>query len=103
MQNLKVLIIGSGGREHALAWKAAQSPHVKQVWVAPGNAGTGRENKVKNINLSAVDVDSLLAFARREAIDLTIVGPEAALAAGVTDAFQTAGLVCLVPPVKLRN
>lgn len=102
-ENLQVLIIGSGGREHALAWKAAQSPHVKQVWVAPGNAGTALENKVKNINLSAIDVDSLLAFARQEAIDLTIVGPEAALAAGVTDAFLTAGLACFGPTCQVAQ
>lgn len=94
---LNILIIGSGGREHALAWKAAQSPQVQQVWVAPGNAGTALENKVQNIALAVNDVAGLLAFAQQQAIDLTIVGPEAALAAGISDAFQAAGLACFGP------
>lgn len=94
---LNILIIGSGGREHALAWKSAQSPHVQKIWVAPGNAGTALENKVQNIALAVDDVEGLLAFAKQEHIDLTIVGPEQALAAGVVDIFQSAGLACFGP------
>jgi phosphoribosylamine--glycine ligase len=89
---MKVLIIGGGGREHALAWKAAQSARVNQVFVAPGNAGTAREAGLENVAISAEDVDALLAFAAREHIDLTIVGPEAPLVLGVVDRFQGAGL-----------
>ena len=96
-QNLNILIIGAGGREHALAWKAAQSSRVQQVWVAPGNAGTALENKVQNIPIAVDDVQGLVDFARQNAIDLTIIGPEAALAAGVSDAFQPAGLPCFGP------
>src|SRR5262245_14162700 len=91
---MKILIIGSGGREHALAWKAALSPLVKQVFVAPGNAGTALEAKTQNVNIAATDVPALVDFAQREAIDLTIVGPEAALAAAVVDKFQEANLPC---------
>ena len=94
---MKVLIIGGGGREHALAWKAAQSPQVSMVYVAPGNAGTEREHKVRNISLGADDIIGLTDFARREQIDLTIVGPEAPLVAGMVDAFQAAGLRCFGP------
>ena len=94
---MKVLIIGGGGREHALAWKAAQSPQVNRVYVAPGNAGTDREDKVENVPLSADDSTGLADFARRERIDLTIVGPEAPLVAGIVDAFQAAGLRCFGP------
>ena len=89
---MKILIIGGGGREHALAWKAAQSPKVEQVFVAPGNAGTAREPGVANVSVAAEDIDRLLDFARGEAIDLTIVGPEAPLVAGVVDRFRDAGL-----------
>ncbi|MGB5538012.1 MAG: phosphoribosylamine--glycine ligase N-terminal domain-containing protein, partial [Thiogranum sp.] len=85
---MKVLVIGGGGREHALAWKAAQSPRVEKVYVAPGNAGTAGENKLANIAIDAEDIDALLAFALEQAIDLTIVGPEAPLVAGVVDRFQ---------------
>ncbi len=94
---MKVLIIGSGGREHALAWKAAQSPRVDAVYVAPGNAGTALEARVHNIDVAADDVPALVAFAQRERIDLTIVGPEAPLVIGVVDAFQSAGLRCFGP------
>ncbi len=97
MSDMKVLVIGSGGREHALAWKAAQSPRVKQVFVAPGNPGTAREAKVRNIAIGATDVEKLLAFAQNENIDLTIVGPEAPLAAGVVDAFRAAGKLIFGP------
>ena len=88
---MKVLIIGGGGREHALAWKVAQSARVDQVFVAPGNAGTAAENKVSNIDIAAEDIDALLDFAELNAVDLTIVGPEAPLVLGVVDRFQAAG------------
>ena len=94
---MKILIIGGGGREHALAWKAAQSESVDRVFVAPGNAGTALENKLQNIDINAEDVDGLLAFASREKIDLTIVGPEAPLCLGVVDKFSQAGLACFGP------
>jgi len=94
---MKVLIIGGGGREHALAWKAAQSPAVTQVVVAPGNAGTATEPKCRNVPMPAEDIDGLVRFAREEAVDLTIVGPEAPLVAGVVDAFEAAGLRCFGP------
>jgi len=87
---MKLLVIGSGGREHAIAWKLAQSPRVQKVFVAPGNGGTAKENGLENVALTGVA--ELVAFARKEAIHLTVVGPEAALAAGVVDAFREAGL-----------
>lgn len=89
---MKILIIGGGGREHALAWKVAQSPRVERVFVAPGNAGTAREPKTENVEIGAEDTAGLLEFACASAIDLTIVGPEAPLVAGIVDAFQAAGL-----------
>ena len=92
---MKVLVIGSGGREHALAWQCAQASH--EVLVAPGNAGTARENNVRNVPVSSDDIDSLLALAKEENVDLTIVGPEAPLVAGVVDRFQEAGLTCFGP------
>ena len=88
----KILVIGGGGREHALGWKAAQNSNIETVFVAPGNAGTALEPKLKNIPIGAEDVDALLTFATENAIDLTIVGPEAPLVLGVVDAFQNAGL-----------
>jgi len=87
---MKLLVIGSGGREHAMAWKLAQSPRVQKVFVAPGNGGTATENGLENIALTAIP--ELLDFARKEAIYLTVVGPEAPLAAGVVDTFADAGL-----------
>ena len=87
---MKLLVIGGGGREHALAWKLAQSPRVQKVFVAPGNGGTATEPGLENVALASTD--ALLEFARREAIQLTVVGPEAPLAQGVVDAFQDAGL-----------
>jgi phosphoribosylamine---glycine ligase len=87
---MKLLVIGSGGREHAIAWKLAQSPKVQKVFVAPGNGGTARENGLENVALS--EVAELVAFAKKEGIYLTVVGPEAALAAGVVDAFRDAGM-----------
>ena len=94
---MRVLVIGGGGREHALAWKLAGSPRVEQVFVAPGNAGTAREPRVSNLAIAAEDVAALARFARTEAIDLTVVGPEGALVRGVTDAFADAGRRCLGP------
>jgi phosphoribosylamine---glycine ligase len=92
---MKLLVIGSGGREHALAWKLAQSPRVQKVFVAPGNGGTARESGLENVALS--EVPELVAFAKKEHIHLTVVGPEAALAAGVVDAFREAGLKIFGP------
>jgi len=94
---MKVLVIGGGGREHALAWKAAQSPHVDEVLVAPGNAGTALEPGVRNVAVAAEDLDGLVALAGDEDIGLTIVGPEAPLVAGVVDRFRAAGLACFGP------
>ncbi len=94
---MNILIIGGGGREHALAWKAAQSPKADKVYVAPGNAGTDLEPTLENVAVGAEDVQGLLAFAKGNAIDLTIVGPEAPLVKGVVDAFQVAGLRCFGP------
>jgi phosphoribosylamine--glycine ligase len=94
---MKVMIIGSGGREHALAWKVAQSSRVADVFVAPGNAGTAMEPKVKNIAIAAEDIPGLLRFACDNRIDLTLVGPETPLVLGVTDAFQEADLRCFGP------
>ncbi len=94
---MKILIIGGGGREHALAWKAAQSPLAEQVFVAPGNGGTAVEPGVENVPIAADDITGLLAFATRESIGLTIVGPEAPLVAGLVDAFTAAGLPCFGP------
>ena len=89
---MKLLLIGSGGREHALAWKLAQSPRVDEVLVAPGNPGTAREPKCRNVEIPATDIDALLALAQREGIALTVVGPEAPLVAGIVDRFRAAGL-----------
>ncbi|MEY6432044.1 phosphoribosylamine--glycine ligase [Thioalkalicoccus limnaeus] len=94
---MKVLIVGSGGREHALAWKAARSPMVERVYVAPGNGGTAEEPRVENVPIGADDIAALVAFAERTGIGLTIVGPEAPLVAGITDAFAAAGLRCFGP------
>ena len=97
---MKVLIVGSGGREHALAWKAQQSPHVETVFVAPGNAGTAQEPNIENVDIAVDDIDGLLDFAHAQAIDLTIVGPEAPLVLGIVDRFQQAGLQCFGPSAK---
>ncbi|MBO9480144.1 MULTISPECIES: phosphoribosylamine--glycine ligase [Gammaproteobacteria] len=94
---MKVLIIGNGGREHALAWKAAQDDDVTQVFVAPGNAGTASENKVSNVAIDVLDITRMVEFAQSESIDLTIVGPEAPLVAGVVDRFEQAGLAIFGP------
>lgn len=94
---MKLLVIGNGGREHALAWKLASSPRVTEVLVAPGNAGTAREPRCRNVDVAAADLDGLLALAQREAVDLTVVGPEVPLVAGVVDRFRAAGLRCFGP------
>jgi len=94
---MRVLVIGGGGREHALAWKLAQSPRVTQVYVAPGNAGTALEPRMRNAAIAADDVAGLVSFAREERIDLTIVGPEGPLVQGVVDAFAAGGLRCFGP------
>lgn len=94
---MKVLIVGGGGREHALGWKCAHSPRVDQVFVAPGNAGTALEPKLKNIDIAADDLQGLLDFACAEEIDLTIIGPEGPLVAGIVDKFTAAGRRCFGP------
>lgn len=94
---MKILLIGSGGREHALAWKLAQSSRVDKVMVAPGNAGTALEEKVDNIKIDAENIEALLAYATENTIDLTVVGPEAPLVKGIVDAFSKAGLRCFGP------
>ena len=94
---MKVLIVGGGGREHALAWKAAQSPKVDHVYVAPGNAGTALEDNIENVNIGAEDIPALLDFAKNNDIGLTIVGPEAALVEGIVDEFSAAGLKAFGP------
>ena len=103
---MRVLIIGGGGREHALAWKCACVSRVTEVLVAPGNAGTATEPKVRNVSVSAEDIPALVALARAERIDLTIVGPEAPLVMGVVDEFIRAGLKCFGPkraPAQLEG
>ena len=94
---MKVLVVGGGGREHALAWKLAQSPRVTEVIVAPGNAGTAKEPRVRNAAVAATDLDGLLALARHEAVGLTVIGPETPLAAGIVDLFFAHGLRCFGP------
>jgi len=94
---MKVLVIGGGGREHALAWKIAQSPRVTQVLVAPGNAGTAAEPRCRNVAIPAEEIPSLLQLARDEGVALTVVGPEGPLAAGIVDTFTAAGLRCFGP------
>ena len=94
---MKILVIGSGGREHALVWKLAQSDLCEKVFVAPGNAGTADEPKTENVNLNAEDLDGLLDFAKNKEIDLTIVGPEAPLVLGLIDLFEKNNLLCLGP------
>ena len=94
---MRILIVGSGGREHALAWKLAQSGRVEQVWVAPGNGGTVGGHKIDNLAVAEMDFEGLIGFAGQEGIDLTFVGPEAPLAEGIVDAFQAAGLRCFGP------
>ena len=94
---MKVLIVGGGGREHALAWSAARSPNVEEVLIAPGNAGTALEPGIRNVAIAATDVDGLVGLAGRENIGLTIVGPEQPLVEGLVDRFESEGLVCFGP------
>lgn len=94
---MKVLIVGQGGREHAMAWKTAQSSLVQQVYVAPGNAGTALEQKVTNIDIHALDIDQLIHFVKENDVDLTIVGSEAPLVAGIVDQFKKVKLKCFGP------
>ncbi|HBK47729.1 MAG TPA: phosphoribosylamine--glycine ligase [Xanthomonadaceae bacterium] len=97
---MKILVIGSGGREHALAWKLAQSARVSEVIVAPGNAGTATESKCRNVDIKVADIDGLLRLAQDEAVALTVVGPEVPLVAGVVDRFHAAGLRIFGPSAK---
>lgn len=94
---MQVLVVGSGGREHALAWALGRSPRVDRVFVAPGNAGTALERGIENIDFAATDIDGLLGFARELNIDITVVGPEAPLVDGIVDRFEQAGLRCFGP------
>lgn len=97
---MNVLVIGSGGREHALAWKAAQSSQVEKVFVAPGNAGTATEDKLENVAISVGEISTLVTFAKENNVELTIVGPEQPLVDGVVDAFQAEGLAIFGPSAK---
>ena len=99
---MKVLIIGSGGREHALAWQCAQFDEVEHVFVAPGNAGSALENKISNIQIDSEDIPGLIKFAQSESIDITIVGPEAPLVLGIADKFNDQGL-SIFGPSKLAS
>src|SRR5438105_482426 len=98
MRHMKVLVIGGGGREHALVWKLAQSPHIDQMWCAPGNAGIAGEllsksgRQVENVSIGAEDLSRLLDFVTSERIDLTVVGPDNPLALGIGDLFRSNGL-----------
>ena len=94
---MNILVVGSGGREHALAWKLADNPAVQKVFVAPGNAGTASENKCVNVNIAGDDFAGLEALVRAESVDLTVIGPEAPLVAGVCDYFAQRGLACFGP------
>ncbi len=97
---MKILIVGNGGREHALAWKARQSKQVSQVFVAPGNAGTALEHGIENINIDASDISALVDFAKQNQIELTIIGPEVPLVNGIVDEFQKFGLNCFGPTAQ---
>jgi phosphoribosylamine--glycine ligase len=97
MKQMKVLVVGGGGREHALAWALARSPRVTEVIVAPGNAGTAREARVRNVAIEADDIEGLLNLAWDQRVDLTLIGPEAPLVAGIVDRFTASGLRCFGP------
>lgn len=97
---MNILIIGNGGREHALAWKAAQDPRVAKVFIAPGNAGTATEAKCENVDIAVTEIDQLAAFAKQNQVELTIVGPEAPLVLGVVDKFREEGLNIFGPTAK---
>ena len=93
----KVLVVGGGGREHALSWKLAQSKHVDTVFVAPGNTGSSNEAKIINIEVKATEIEKLMHFAKNESIDLIVVGPEDPLVAGIVDEFTKIGIKCFGP------
>jgi len=95
--HMKILVVGGGGREHALAWKLAQSARVSEIFLAPGNAGTHREARVENIPIAVDDMAGLVAFARDNTVDLTVIGPEVPLVAGIVDRFEAEGLKCFGP------
>ena len=97
---MKVLVIGSGGREHALAWQCACFKEVQHVFVAPGNAGTELEDNISNVEIDSEDIPALIEFAKSENIDITIVGPEAPLVIGIVDDFRAQGLA-IFGPTKL--
>ena len=97
---MNILIIGSGGREHALAWKVAQSPEAQNIYVAPGNAGTEIESAISNVDIQPDDINALVKFASENRIGLTIVGPEVPLVAGIVDQFQAADLRIFGPSAK---
>ncbi len=97
---MRILLVGSGGREHALAWKLAKNNRVEKIYVAPGNGGTARESKCENISIDVNDIDSLLKFAIDNYIDLTIVGPEEPLTKGIVDKFKAKGLKIFGPSEK---
>ena len=97
---MKVLVIGSGGREHAIAWQCAKFSEVQQVFVAPGNAGSALEDKVINVEIDSEDIPTLIEFAKKEFIDITIVGPEEPLVMGIVDDFRDQGLA-IFGPTKL--
>ena len=104
MQELRILIVGSGGREHALAWKLSQSPLVKSIWVAPGNGGTAEGlAKVQNVNISILDFPRLMSFAKEHDVNLVVPGPEAPLVAGIEEACRTAGLRCFGPSKEVAQ
>lgn len=94
---MKILIVGSGGREHAIAWKIRQSNHVSHVYVAPGNAGTALEPGIENVDIAVDNIDALLDFALQQSIELTVIGPELPLVLGIVDRFKKAGLKCFGP------
>jgi len=94
---MKVLVVGSGGREHALAWKIAEDPSIETVFVAPGNAGTANDNKLENVDLDVLDFEGLSQFAQEQQVSLTVIGPEAPLVEGIVDHFESLGLPCFGP------
>ena len=100
---MKILIVGNGGREHALAFKLAQSPKVKQIYVAPGNAGTKNELKTQNLDIPATAIEQLCNYAKLNQIDLTVIGPETPLAAGIVDLFEQHNLPCFGPNQQAAN
>ena len=100
---MNILVVGSGGREHALAWKLAEPETVERVYVTPGNAGTALEPKLENVPLDPMDIEGLAKFAREQGCALTVIGPEAPLVAGIVDRFAELNLPCLAPPPVRRN